>query len=126
MEEEIGPPEKKEEGIKQEDLLIEAKNFFEAHKKDLIESKRKGLNVSYINFEDLAKFSKILSDEILENPEETLKTIEQAIEHLSKPEVNNALSKLAGHVFRNDRTDGKTAARVIEAALQEVPEANAA
>ena len=52
--------------------------------------------------------------------------IEQAIEHLTKPDINNALNKLAAHVFRNDKTDGKTAARIIKAALEEVPEANAA
>ena len=51
--------------------------------------------------------------------------IEQALDHLSKPEINNAVDKLAAHVFRNDKTDGKTAVRIIEAALQEVPEANA-
>jgi len=70
----------KEERGKQEDLLIEAKNFFEAHKKELLEAKRKGNNVAYLDFESLIKFSKVLSDEILENPEETLRIFEQAIE----------------------------------------------
>ncbi len=79
MEEGI-PPEIKEEKIKQEDLLIEAKNFFEAYKKELLESKRKGENVIFLDFESLTKFSKILSDQILENPEETLRIFEQAIE----------------------------------------------
>src|SRR3989344_5253437 len=65
---------------KQEELLIESKNFFEAYKKDLLSSKRKGSNVVILNFENLAKFSKILTDELLENPEETLRIIEQAIE----------------------------------------------
>ena len=65
---------------KQEDLLIEAKNFFEAHKKELLESKKKGSNVVFLDFESLIKFSKILSDEILEDPEETLRIFEQAIE----------------------------------------------
>ncbi len=70
----------KGEKLKQEELLIEAKNFFETHKKELLESRRKGNNVIFLNFESLSKFSKLLSDEILENPEETLRTIEQAIE----------------------------------------------
>ncbi len=65
---------------KQEDLLIEAKNFFEAHKKELLESKKRGGNVIFLDFESLIKFSKILSDEILEDPEETLRIFEQAIE----------------------------------------------
>ncbi len=79
-EEERIPPEINEKKIKQEDLLIEAKNFFEAHKKELLESKRKGGKVVFLDFESLIKFSKILSDEILENPEETLRIFEQAIE----------------------------------------------
>jgi len=65
---------------KQEDLLIEAKNFFEAHKKELLESRRKGSNVVFLDFESLIKFSKMLSDEILEDPEEALRIFEQAIE----------------------------------------------
>src|SRR3989339_1112482 len=69
-----------EQKTKQEDLLIEAKNFFEAHKKELLESRRRGGKVIFLDFESLIKFSKILSDEILENPEEALRTFEQAIE----------------------------------------------
>lgn len=65
---------------KEEDLLIEAKNFFEAHKKELLESKKKGSNVVFLDFESVMKFSKLLSDEILENPEESLRIFEQAIE----------------------------------------------
>ena len=69
-----------EQKTKQEDLLIEAKNFFEAHKKELLESRRKGSNVVFLDFESLIKFSKMLSDEILEDPEEALRIFEQAIE----------------------------------------------
>ena len=72
---------------KQDELLIEAKNFFEAHKKDLLEAKRKGKNVAYIDFQKLAEFSKTLPDEILKNPEETFRIIEQAIEQ--SPLVDN-------------------------------------
>ena len=68
------------ERVNQEELLIEAKNFFEAHKKELLEARRKGSNVAFLDFESLSKFSKILSDEIIENPEDTLRIIEQAIE----------------------------------------------
>jgi len=78
-EEEI-PKEIDTKKTKQEDLLIEAKNFFEAHKRELLESRRKGSNVVFLDFESLIKFSKILSDEILEDPEEALRIFEQAIE----------------------------------------------
>ena len=65
---------------KKEDLIIEAKNFFDFHKKELGESLRKGGNVIYLNFMKLTEFSNILSDEIITNPEETLRIVELAIE----------------------------------------------
>ncbi len=65
---------------KNEDLIIEAKNFFDFHKKELGESIRKGNNVIYLDFMELTEFSNILSEEILSNPEETLRLTELAIE----------------------------------------------
>lgn len=65
---------------KNEELVIEAKNFFDFHKKELGESLRKGNNVIYIDFMKITEFSNTLSDEILANPEEALRLIEQAIE----------------------------------------------
>lgn len=65
---------------KNEELLIEAKNFFDFHKKSLGESLRKENNVIFLDFMQLTEFSNKLSDEILTNPEETLQIIEQAIE----------------------------------------------
>lgn len=65
---------------KTEDLLLEAKNFFDFHKKELGDSLRKGNNVIYLDFMQLTEFSNILSDEILSDPEETLRIIELAIE----------------------------------------------
>ncbi|MBU2562532.1 MAG: minichromosome maintenance protein MCM [Nanoarchaeota archaeon] len=75
MEEENIPSE-----LKNEDLIIEAKNFLDAYKKELGESLRKKDNVIRIDFMELAKFSAKLSDEILSNPEEALRLIELAIE----------------------------------------------
>ena len=70
-----------EEGkLKSGELTIDAKNFFNLHKKELGESIRKGDNVIYIDFMQLTEFSNKLSDEILSNPEETLRIIELAIE----------------------------------------------
>ncbi|MBR9702020.1 minichromosome maintenance protein MCM [Candidatus Pacearchaeota archaeon] len=65
---------------KNEELIIESKNFFDFHKKELGDSLRKGNNVIYIDFMKLTEFSNKLSDEILSNPEDTLRLIEQAIE----------------------------------------------
>lgn len=77
-------PEIEEELNKQtstnEELLIEAKNFFEFYKKEVGASIRKGNNVIYIDFQKLTEFSNKLSEEIIINPEEALRIIELAIE----------------------------------------------
>ena len=65
---------------KNEELILEAKNFFDSHKQDFKEDIKKGRNVLYMDFMKLTEFSNKLSDEILANPEETLRLIELAIE----------------------------------------------
>ncbi|MCW8965215.1 MAG: minichromosome maintenance protein MCM [Candidatus Pacearchaeota archaeon] len=72
--------EANENRSRNEELLIDAKNFFDAHKRQMGDSLRSGDGVIFINFMDLTEFSNKLSDEILANPEETLRIIEQAIE----------------------------------------------
>ncbi|HPD81560.1 MAG TPA: minichromosome maintenance protein MCM [Candidatus Pacearchaeota archaeon] len=67
---------------KSEDLIIEAKNFFNFNKEDLGESIRKRTNVVFLDFMKLTEFSNKLSDEIIINPEETLSLIEQGVEEL--------------------------------------------
>ncbi len=71
-----------EEAVKSktEDLMLEAKGFFDFYKKDLGASLRKGNSVIYLDFLKLTEFSNKLSDEILANPEESLRIVEQAIE----------------------------------------------
>jgi replicative DNA helicase Mcm len=65
---------------KPEELVLEAKNFFDAHKKEMGESLRQGDNVIYLDFMQLTEFSNVLSEELLVNPEETLRLVELAIE----------------------------------------------
>ncbi len=65
---------------KKEEIVIEAKGFFDFYKNEIGEFIRKWKNVIYIDFMKLTEFSKLLSDEILSNPEETLRMIEVAIE----------------------------------------------
>ena len=77
---------------KNEELLIEAKNFFDFYKKELGESLRKGNKVVFLDFQRLTEFSNKLSDEILANPEETLSLIEVAIEESGL--VNNVRVRL--------------------------------
>ncbi len=64
---------------KNEELIIEAKNFFNFHKKELGKSLRKHNGVLYLDFMQISEFSNKLSDEILANPEETLRIIEVGI-----------------------------------------------
>jgi len=75
-----------------ESLIIEAKNFFDSHKRDLGESIRKGNNVVLLDFMKLSEFSYNLSNEILSNPEETLSMIELAIEEFGL--IENAKIRL--------------------------------
>ena len=63
-----------------ETLVIEAKNFFNSHKKEFGDSMRKGQNIIHLDFMKLSEFSNKLSNEILSNPEETLSLIELAID----------------------------------------------
>ncbi|MDD5012264.1 MAG: minichromosome maintenance protein MCM [Candidatus Nanoarchaeia archaeon] len=72
--------EEKEQKSKTEDLIIEAKKFFDFYKKDLGKSIRKGVNVVALEFMKLTEFSNRLSDEILTNPEDALRIIELAFE----------------------------------------------
>jgi len=67
---------------KNEELMIEAKNFFEFHKKEIGEDIRKGKNVISFDFTKLTEFSNKLAEEILTNPEEALGIIELAIEEI--------------------------------------------
>jgi replicative DNA helicase Mcm len=80
MDEDFSLEEGESRKSKNEELLIEAKNFFDAHKKELGQSLRGSEGVIFIDFMKLTEFSNILSEEILTNPEETLRIIEQAIE----------------------------------------------
>ena len=72
--------EEKSNKAKNEELIIEAKAFFDLYKKEVGQSLRKGDNVISIDFMQLSEFSNKLSEEILSHPEEALRLIEVAIE----------------------------------------------
>ena len=69
-------PEKKSN----EELIIEAKSFFETYKKEVGESIRKGRKVIFVNFEDIASNSPILAEALISSPEEILQVLELALE----------------------------------------------
>ena len=65
-----------------EELVSEAKIFFETYKKEIGESIRKGKKVVFINFGDLASNSPVLAEALLGNPEEILQILETALEDI--------------------------------------------
>jgi len=74
-----------------EDIIIEAKKFFEFYKKEIGKSKRESAyNVVFIDFNELASFSYELSENLLQNPEEMLQILEVALDELGlvdKPKI---------------------------------------
>ena len=65
-----------------EELSLEAKNFFDAYKKELGESIRANERIVKIEFSSLSEFSPMLSDKIVESPGDTLAVMENALEEL--------------------------------------------
>ncbi|MEM1535604.1 MAG: minichromosome maintenance protein MCM [Candidatus Pacearchaeota archaeon] len=66
----------------QEDLLLEAKEFFEYYKEKIGKAAKKGLKAVQVSFQDIASFSHALADYILSKPEEAIALLELAIEEL--------------------------------------------
>jgi replicative DNA helicase Mcm len=71
-----------EKESKQEELIIDAKNFFNTYKKEIGKSARAGKNVILVSFRDIMGFSHELAEGIASNPEETLQIFEIALEDL--------------------------------------------
>ena len=65
-----------------EDLLIEAKEFFEYYKKEIGKHIKKGERAVHVSFQDIASFSHSLADSLLNNPEEVLAILELALEEI--------------------------------------------
>ena len=67
---------------KQEDLILEAKSFFNSYKTELGKSIREGENVVGLSFPMLQEISPMLADGVLENPEDTFAILETAFGEL--------------------------------------------
>src|SRR3989338_7114456 len=63
-----------------EELIIDAKEFFNNYKKDIGESIRKGKKVVFIDFNDLSSSSPSLTEDLIGNPEEVIQLLEIALE----------------------------------------------
>jgi replicative DNA helicase Mcm len=67
------------EGIKTEEFVIEAKNFFQSYKKEIGKAARSNEGVVFVSFEDLSEYSPGISEMLLEKPEEILTHLETAL-----------------------------------------------
>ncbi len=75
-----------------EEIILKAREFFDYNKKKIIKESNLEEKVIYIDFMKLTEFSNKLSDEVLSNPEETLRLIELAIEESGL--INNVRIRL--------------------------------
>ncbi len=67
---------------KQEELVLEAKKFFDSYRKDLGEDIKKGGKSISLDFTRLTEFSINLSQEVVFNPDTVLRYLELALEEL--------------------------------------------
>jgi replicative DNA helicase Mcm len=65
---------------KKQELELEAKRFFETHKKDIGKSLRGGEHVVKLDFETLSHFSPTLSEKLIETPEDITSLLETALD----------------------------------------------
>ncbi len=94
--------------IKQDEFIMEAKEFFEANKKSIGEVVKQGEKIVYINFEDISAHSPEISEMIIERPEEAIQLLELALQELewapNNPKVRlNTLSATQELLIRNIR-----------------------
>jgi len=75
-----------------EELLIEAKGFFETYKKEIGRSIREGRKVIIVDFAELSEFSHQFAEELLNYPEEVFQILESALEDLGL--IKNARIRL--------------------------------
>jgi len=63
-----------------DELILEAKGFFDSHKKSIGESIRSGESVVKLKFPQITEFSPLLAEKIMDLPEETISIMETALE----------------------------------------------
>ncbi len=73
-----------------EELITEARSFFDSYKKEMAPSIKAGKNVINVSFKELSMSSPLLSEKMINNPEDTLMILETALEEsglVSTPRV---------------------------------------
>ncbi len=68
--------------INQEEIITEAKNFFEINRKKIGDVSKQGGKVIKVDFFELSEFSPEISELLIERPEETIQLLESALEDL--------------------------------------------
>ncbi len=76
---------------KREEIIQEAKNFFEAYKKEIRQAADK---VAKIDFQMLAEFSPALAESVIETPEDTIMAMEEALGETYSNLVKNSRIRL--------------------------------
>lgn len=74
--------EKRSDSINQDDFLIDAKEFFEANRKQIGRGSKAGEKVVHIDFKDFSAHSPTLAENLIDRPEETIQLLEVSLEEL--------------------------------------------
>lgn len=126
MEEEDALPKTDGEKIGQEELLIEAKNFFNTQKKKLGLTAKTGEKVVKISFEDLSEHSPELAENLITKPEETIQLLELALQDsglISESRVRlNSISQSQEIEIRNIRARNLGTLIAIEGIVRQASE----
>lgn len=100
-------PNSNMEKKRQEEIFLEAKNFFNAEKKEIRKLAKAGERVIHLPFSKLVGFSPMLADLVIDAPEETLAILENALEELELAKAPRVrfldLPSSAGEKIRNIR-----------------------
>ena len=96
------------ERLNQDEILLDAKSFFESCKKELGVATKTGEKVVHIEFNDLAEDSPVLAEKLLARPEETIQLFEVALEELEWAPKNakvrlKSISETQNVLIRNIR-----------------------
>jgi len=68
--------------VNKEELIADAKEFFEANRKQIGQVVKAGGRVVHVDFQDFSAHTPILSERLIEKPEETINDLEIALEEL--------------------------------------------
>lgn len=116
----------KPESFNQEDLIMEAKNFFNTQKKQLGVTAKQGDKVVKLNFDELSEQSPELAERLITKPEETISILELALHETGiVPDAKVRLISLSASQFlriRNIRAKNLNMMISIEGIVRQASE----